>query len=87
MAKLQAGTIVMLEDLGKEFAAGTGCILLTVTLRQTVSGWQMIVKRLSNSKVKEILFLDAWTVNELLEMLFNVVYHGSNSTDWKPDKF
>ena len=77
----------MLEDLGKEFAAGTGSVLTGLSLRQTVTGWQMVIKRMTKAREKQVLFVDAWTVNELLEMLYKIVYDGEMKETWKADKF
>lgn len=85
--KQSPGVVSMLEDLGKEFAAGTGSVLTGLSLRQTVTGWQMIVKRMNKEREKQVLFVDAWTVNELLEALYRIVYDGEMKELWKPDKF
>lgn len=77
----------MMEDVGKEFAAGTGCILTGISFRPTVSHWQMIVKRVNQKREKEVLFIDGWTLNECLEILASVVYSGELKEKWKPDKF
>lgn len=87
MAKIEKGVELMLQDLGKEFAAGTGMIMLTVTFRQTLTGWQMIVKRMNGKREKEVLFVDHDTIVDLLDVLYNVVYHDEHSSKWKPDKF
>lgn len=84
---LSKGMISTMEDLGKEFAAGTGCIITGMSFRQTVTGWQLIVKRVNKERVKEVLFLDGWTVNECLELLYNVIHVGDLADKWKVDKF
>ena len=85
--KQNAGVYTLLEDLGKEFAVGTGSTITGMSFRQTVTGWQMIVKRMTKDRAKEVLFVDAWTVNELLEALYKIVYDGEMKEAWKPDKF
>lgn len=84
---LSKGMIALMEDLSKEFAAGTGMVLTGINLRPTVTGWTMMVKGVTTAREAKILFIEAWTVNECLEYLFKVIREGDRSGDWREDKY
>lgn len=87
MAGVSKGVQVLLQDAGKEFAAGTGCILTGVNFKATATGFLMMVKRVTPSKEKEVLFCDVWSLAEGLEVLYSIVYDAQLQDKWKPDKF
>lgn len=82
------GTLDLLADPRKEFADKTGCILTGITLRVTVTGWGMIVKRVNaDTRQKEVCFIDSWTIEECFELFYQGVVMQPSTLVWKPDKF
>lgn len=81
------GVVAMLDDIGKIFAAETGHVLTGFSVNQTVTGWRMVVKRFSKETGKQVLFLEGWSVSELFEELYKVIYDKHLDEKWKEDKF
>lgn len=82
------GTLDLMADPRKEFADKTGLVLTGLTFRVTVTGWGLIVKAFDpEDKMKKVMFLDAWTLNELFELFYDVVVMQGNRSQWKDDKF
>lgn len=82
------GVLALLTDPRQEFADKTGCVLTGMTLRVTLTGWQVIVKRFDPAgKKKEVCFIDAWTLEECFELLYDGLLMAPTSLVWKDDKF
>ena len=83
-----AGTLMLLSDPRAEFADKTGDVLTGINLRPTVTGWQMIVKKVNvKTRSKEVAFLDSWTVEELFELFYSGLTVAPDTLVWKADKF
>jgi hypothetical protein len=82
------GTLQLLSDPRKEFADVTGHILTGINLRPTVTGWQMIVKRVrTDTREKEVCFVDGWSIEDLFEAFYSGMTVAPDTLVWKPDKF
>lgn len=74
-------------DPSKEFAAFTGSILTGINARPTVTGWSFVVKRLSKDKVKEVLFIDAYSYQQGLDAIVDGAEDNFKGWEWRPDKY
>lgn len=82
------GTLDFMVDPRAEFADKTGHLLTGMNFRPTVTGWALVVKRVNmDTKTREVLFLDSWSLQELFELFYEEVVVAGNLGVWKPDKF
>ena len=82
------GMLDLISDPRQEFADKTGDVLTGINLRPTVTGWQMIVKKVNiKTRSKEVAFLDSWSVQELFELLYDSLTVAPDTLVWKVDKF
>lgn len=82
------GTLSMMSDPRQEFAAATGHVLTGLNFRPTVTGWQMVAKRLNTTtRVKEVAFCDGWSLEDLFEAFYESLTVDKDRLSWKEDKF
>lgn len=82
------GTLAMMSDPRQEFAVKTGHVLTGLNFRPTVTGWQMIVKRVNMvTRGKEVAFCDGWSLEDLFEAFYESLTVDTDRFTWKDDKF
>lgn len=82
------GTLKLLSDPKIQFAEATGMVLTGLTFRVTATGWGLIVKAVDPvERKRKVMFLDAWTLEEVIELFYNVAVLDDNSSVWKEDKY
>lgn len=82
------GTLMMMSDPRQAFADQTGHVLTGLNFRPTVTGWQMIAKRMNaETRKKEVAFVDGWTLEDLFEAFYDAMTVDKDRLVWKEDKF